>query len=112
MRVQEIVVGGDAITQMHPHTIIDMAAHHRLPTAYPSGEFIDAAGLVAYGVNYPDLHYRFASFIDKILKGAKPSDLPIERPVKFELVINTKTAAALKIYIPQSVPLRANRVIE
>ena len=74
-------------------------------------EFVEAGGLIAYAVNYPDLYYRFASFADKIFKGAKPGELPVEQPTKFELVINLKTANALGLTIPQSVLLRADEVI-
>jgi putative ABC transport system substrate-binding protein len=74
-------------------------------------EFVEAGGLMAYAVNYPDLYYRFASFVDKIFKGAKPSELPVEQPTKFELLINVKTAKVLGLSIPQSVLLRADEVI-
>jgi putative ABC transport system substrate-binding protein len=76
---------------MHQGAIVDMVARHRLPAAYPAREFVEAGGLMAYAVSYPDLYFRFASFVDKIFKGAKPGDLPIEQPTKFELLINLKT---------------------
>jgi ABC-type uncharacterized transport system substrate-binding protein len=87
-------------------------ARNRLPAAYPIREFVEAGGLMAYAINYPDLYFRFASFIDKIFKGTKPADLPIEQPTKFELVINLKTAKALGLTIPPSLLARADQVIE
>jgi putative ABC transport system substrate-binding protein len=96
---------------MHQQTIVDLVARNRLPAAYPAREYVEAGGLIAYAVNYPDLYFRFASFVDKIFKGAKPGDLPVEQPTKFALVINLKTAKALRLTIPQSLLLRADEVI-
>jgi putative ABC transport system substrate-binding protein len=109
--VDALVIGADGLTQLHKQTIVDLVARNRLPAAYPAREFVEAGGLMAYAVNYPDLYYRFASFADKIFKGAKPAELPVEQPTKFELVINLKTAKALGLTIPQSVLLRADEVI-
>src|SRR6266545_3145453 len=92
--------------------LVDLAAKNRLPAVYPWKEFVDAGGLMAYGTNVADLFRRAAYFVDKILKGAKPADLPVEQPTKFELVINLKTAKALGLTIPQSVLGRADEVIQ
>jgi putative ABC transport system substrate-binding protein len=105
--VDALLIGADGLTQLHQQPIVDWVARKRLPAAYPAREFVDGGGLMAYAVSYPDLYFRFARFIDKIFKGAKPGDLPIEQPTKFELVINLKTAKALGLTIPQSVLVRA-----
>ena len=92
--------------------IADLALKHRLPTVNAASEFVDAGGLISYGTSYPDLFRRAAVYVDKILKGAKPGDLPIEQPTKFETVVNLKTAKALGVPIRQAVLLRADRVID
>jgi putative ABC transport system substrate-binding protein len=92
--------------------LVDLAAKNRLPAVYPWRDFVDAGGLMSYGANFPDLYRRAATFVDKILKGAKPADLPVEQPTKFELVINLRTAKALGLTIPPSVLGRADQMIE
>ena len=111
-RAGALVVGVDALTWANHRSIVDLAAKHRLPATYAGREFVDAGGLMGYGVSYPDLYRRAATFVDKILKGAKPADLPVEQPTKFELVINLKTAKALGLTIPQSLLGRADKVIQ
>jgi len=92
--------------------IIDFAARQRLPAVYSSRAFAESGGLLSYGADLADLSRRAASHVDKILKGAKPGELPIEQPTKFELIVNLKTARALALAIPQSLLLRAEEVIE
>ena len=92
--------------------LVDLAAKHRLPTVFTSRVFVDAGGLMSYGPSTPDMFRRAATYVDKILKGAKPADLPVEQPVKFELVINLKTAKALGLAIPHAMLMRADEVIE
>ena len=111
-QVDALVIGADGLTQMHQQIIVDLLARSRLPAAYPAREFVEAGGLMAYAVNCPDLYFRFASFVDKIFKGAKPGELPVEQPTKFELVINLKAARALGLTIPQSVLVRADELIQ
>jgi putative ABC transport system substrate-binding protein len=107
-----LLIGADGLTQAYQQTIIDLAARHRLPASYPSRDFVENGGLMAYAVNYPDLYFRAASFIDKILKGVKPAELPIEQPTKFELTINLKTANALGLTVPPTLLARADAVFE
>jgi putative ABC transport system substrate-binding protein len=111
-RVDGVVVGADGLTQMHQRAIIDWMARNRLPATFPSREFVEAGGLISYAVNYPNLYVQLATFVDKILKGAKPGELPVEQPTKFELIINLGTARALGLQIPPTLLARADEVIE
>jgi putative ABC transport system substrate-binding protein len=111
-RMQGLVDIPDPMTLNQRKTIADLAARHRLPAIFESSAFADAGGLIAYGPDYTELAQRAAVYVDKILRGAKPADLPVEFPTKFELVVNLKAARALGLTIPQSVLLRADRVIE
>ena len=107
-----LLVSIDALIQANQRTILELAAKHRLPAIYPTREFVENGGLMAYGVSYPDLYRRAATYIDKIFKGAKPADLPIEQPTRFELAINPKTAKALGLEVPPTLLARADEVIE
>ena len=110
-RADALVVAIEALTQANRRSIVDLAAQHQLPAIYAGREFVDAGGLISYGVSYPDMYYRAASFVHKIFKGTKPADLPVEQPMRFELVINLKTAQALGITMPPSLLLLADEVI-
>jgi putative ABC transport system substrate-binding protein len=105
------IIEGPLLIQ-HRGRVIDMAARNRLPTVAPLREFADAGGLIAYGPSLVDSFRHSARYVDKILKGAKPADLPVEQPTRFELVINLKTAKALGLTLPRSLLLRADHVIE
>jgi putative ABC transport system substrate-binding protein len=111
-RAGALVVAIDALVHVNRTAIVALAAKHRLPAIYAGKDFVDAGGLMSYGVSYPQLYYRAASYVDKIFKGTKPGDLPVEQPTKFELIINLKAAKALGVTIPPSVRLRADEVIE
>ena len=111
-RAGALVILPDPVISTNLKRIVDFAARSRLPSIYQRSEFADAGGLVTFGPDFADLFRRAATYVDKILKGAKPGDLPVEQPTKLELVVNLKTAKALGITIPQSVLSRADRVIE
>lgn len=96
----------------HRSEVVALAAKHRLPAIYPWSHYVDVGGLMSYSASQSDLHRRAAGYVDKILKGAKPADLPVEQPVKFELVINLKAATALGLKLPPSMLIRADRVVE
>ena len=111
-RPDGIFVMNTLLTFRHRQLIATRAATIRVPAIYSNSEFADAGGLMSYGPSYIEQFRRAATYVDKILRGAKPNDLPVEQPVTFELVINLKTAKALGLTIPQPVLLRADRVIE
>jgi putative ABC transport system substrate-binding protein len=111
-RAEAMMVGLGTVAQSNVGRVAALSTKRRLPSIYSLREFVDAGGLMAYGVSYPDLYRRAAKYVDKILKGAKPGDLPIEQPTKFEFVINLKTARALGLTIPPSLLGRADEVIQ
>jgi putative ABC transport system substrate-binding protein len=111
-RAGAVVVGLGPLIQTNAGRVVELITKRRLPSAFISRELVDAGGLMSYGVSYPDSYRRAATYVDKNFKGARPGDLPIEQPTKFELVVNMKTAKALGITIPQSILVRADRVIK
>jgi putative ABC transport system substrate-binding protein len=111
-RPDAFTMTGDPFHQLHLSWIMDFLAKHRLPAMYQLRENVLAGGLMSYGASQPDLFRRAAGYVDKILRGTKPADLPVEQPVKFDLVVNLKTAKALGLTIPESFLLRADEVIE
>ena len=110
-RVDAVLVVISPFVTLHSKRIVELALKHRLPGMYPTRQFVEESGLMAYGPLISDLYYRAATYIDKILKGAKPADLPIEQPTKFEFIINLKTAKQIGLTIPPNVLARADKVI-
>jgi putative ABC transport system substrate-binding protein len=110
--VGAIIVPATGVMRNNRELIVALSRKHNLPVIYATREFVDAGGLMAYGASYPDLYRRAASYIDKIFKGTKPADLPVEQPTKYELVINLKTAKALGLTVPPTLLARADEVIE
>jgi putative ABC transport system substrate-binding protein len=108
---QALYVLGAPLFTTHRTTLLKLSSTARLPTIYAARQYADEGGLMSYGANYADQLRRSAGYVDKILKGAKPGDLPIEQPTKFEFVVNLKTAKALGLTIPESILLRADEVI-
>jgi putative ABC transport system substrate-binding protein len=111
-RAEALITLRSPVIVTHRSRVIELAAKRRLPAMYDDREFVEAGGLMSYGANLDDLYRRAATYVDKILKGTKPADLPIERATKFELLINLKTAKVLGLMIPPSLLLRADQVIE
>jgi putative ABC transport system substrate-binding protein len=111
-RSDAMIVDGDVLLVSYRRSIVEFAASHRLPTMYGHRDFVDAGGLIAYGASIFAIWRRAASYVDRILKGAKPAELPVEQPTEFKLVLNLKTAKALGLAIPQIVRARADEVIE
>jgi len=110
--VGAILATPDAVTFLHRRRLVEAALRYRLPGIYWTREYVEEGGLMTYSADLAELRRRAATYVDKILKGAKPADLPVEQPTKFELVINRKTAKALGLTIPQSVLVRADQIIE
>jgi putative ABC transport system substrate-binding protein len=112
-RPDALIVSSSPLFYAHRARLVEFVATERLPTIYHQSEFVVVSGgLMSYGPDFRDLFRRSATYVDKILKGAKPGDLPVQRPTKFELVINRRAAKALELTIPHSLVLRADRVIE
>jgi putative ABC transport system substrate-binding protein len=111
-RVDAIYVDLSGVTRANQRLIADLAARYRLPAMYEAREFLQVGGLITYAVSYPQIYYRAASFVDRIFKGAKPADLPVEQPAKLELVINLKAAKAMGLEIPAALLVSADEVIE
>jgi putative ABC transport system substrate-binding protein len=103
-----LLVLADRVFLHNRALIMDFATKHHLPGVYAYVELVEAGGLMSYGPNYGDMHRRAATYVDKILKGTKPTDLPVERPMKFELIVNLKAAKQIGVMIPQSVLFRAD----
>jgi len=108
---QAFITTPGGLVNAQQRQVLDFAAKNRLPAMYPDSEFVESGGLMSYAANFPDLFRRAADFVDKILKGAKPADIPVEQPTKFEFVVNLKTAKQIGVTIPPSVVARADRVI-
>ena len=110
-RADAVLVLASPVLNSHRTQIADLAVKSRLPAMYARREFVEAGGLMSYGANFTDLYRRAATYVDKILKGAKPADLPVEQPTKFEFIINLKAAKQIGLTIPPNVLARADKVI-
>lgn len=110
-KVDGVLVNVDVLIVEHRRAVAEFAAKHRLPAVYSDGDFVEVGGLLSYGVHYPHLYYRAAGYVSRILRGARPGELPVERPTKFYLVVNRRTARTLGIALPPALLKRADRVI-
>jgi len=111
-RADALYVLSEPLVNSNRVQILQAVMEERIPTIFGFREFVEAGGLISYGANFPDLFSRAAEFVDKILRGAKPADMPVQQPVKFDLIVNLKTAKALGLTIPEAFLLRADEVIE
>jgi len=111
-REQGVLVTSSAFMFVHRQAIVDLAATQRVPAVYEVQVFVEVGGLLSYGVDFSEMQLRAATYVDRILKGAKPADLPVEQPTKFDLVINMRSARALGLTIPPSLLARADQVIQ
>ena len=111
-RADAVLALNSPVLNFHRTQVADLAVKNRLPAIYPWPEIVEAGGLMTYGASYTDLFRRIATYVDKILKGTKPTDLPVEQPTKFEFIINLKTAKQIGLTIPPNVLARADRVIK
>ena len=107
-----IMIGPNPFFNAQRDRVIALAARYRLPALYEFRDFVEAGGFMCYGTDNRDVYHRVATYVDRILKGSKPADMPVEQPTKFELVINMKTAKALGLTIPQSLLVRADEIIQ
>ena len=110
-RTQAVLMLAGPIFTSHRKQLVDLAVKSRLPAIYDRAEFVEDGGLMFYGASYIDLYRRAATFVDKILKGRKPADLPVEQPIKFEFIVNLKAAKQIGLTVPPNVLVRANKVI-
>ena len=111
-RAQALITSAGSVITNQQRQVLDFAAKNRLPAMYPTSEFVDAGGLMSYAPNNADLWRRAADFVDKILKGTKPADIPVEQPMKFEFIVNLKAAKQIGVTIPPTVLVRAERVLK
>jgi putative ABC transport system substrate-binding protein len=111
-RADALMLLGNPFLNLQRQEVVDLAAKHRLPATYARPEYVEAGGLIYYGTNYPELFRRAVNYVDKILKGARPADLPVEQPKKFEFVVNLKAAKRIGLTIPPNVLARADKVIK